>query len=239
MKHDNRRVLVISDSHAPYGHPDTVPFLIALHNMHKFTRIVHIGDEVDLHSASFHEKDADLYGAGHELTAAIRELSKLYAVFPKVDVMESNHGALYKRKIKHHGLPEAILKPNREILCAPKGWVWHDELVMTLPDGKRVLFHHGKTPNALAHAKSIGMSTVNGHFHSSFSIQRFETPLTSGFAMIVGCLIDPKSRAYGYQKNQIFKPIIGCGMILDSQPRLELMRLDSSGRWTGKISGAR
>lgn len=235
MKYDNRRILVISDTHYPYSHPDTTAFLYALNDKHDFTRVIHIGDEVDLHSASFHEKDPDLYGAGHELSAAITGLGPLYSAFPRVDVMDSNHGALYKRKIKHHGLPESVLKSSRDILSAPKGWKWHDELIVTLPNSKKVLFHHGKTPNALAHAKSIGMSTVCGHFHTSFSIQKFQTPLTSGFAMIVGCLIDPKSRAYGYQKNQVFKPIIGCGMILDSQPRLELMQLKGDGRWTGKL----
>lgn len=237
MKHDNSRILIISDTHFPFSHPDTLPFLTAIHKTHCFTRVIHIGDEVDLHATSYHEHDPDLLSAGFELAAAIAALKPLYKLFPVVDVLESNHGALFKRKAKSHGLPSAILRPNREILEAPAGWKWFGEITAKLPNGQKVYFCHGKSSNALQMSQKMGMCTVNGHFHTQFSIHKWKTLLETNWAMVVGCLIEPKSRAYDYQRNAVVKPIIGCGMILDSLPRLALMRLNASGRWTGDISG--
>lgn len=236
MGYDNRRILVISDTHYPFSHPDTMPFLVALNNKYSFTRIIHIGDEVDLHSVSFHEHDPDLPGPGHELQLAIEQLLPLYRLFPVVDVLESNHGALFKRKVKASGLPERILKSSRDILMAPKGWNWHEELLVRLPNGLDVMFFHSKGTDSVKISKQLGMCTVNGHHHTQFSINKWATPNGTKWAMVVGCLIDITQRAYSYQRNAILKPVIGCGVIVDSVPKLELMPLDKSGRWTGKLS---
>jgi hypothetical protein len=53
--------------------------------------------------------------------------------------------------------------------------------------------------------------------------------------MIVGCLIDDKSLAFSYNKLQMKRPIIGCGIILDGQPKLLPMILDKNGDWIKKI----
>ena len=55
-----KNILVISDMHHPYCHPDTVPFLKALKAKYKFDTVVCIGDEADFHDASFHDSDPDL-----------------------------------------------------------------------------------------------------------------------------------------------------------------------------------
>jgi hypothetical protein len=38
--------------------------------------------------------------------------------------------------------------------------------------------------------------------------------------MTIGCLIDDASLAFAYNKNTLKRPIIGCGAILDGQPKL-------------------
>ena len=38
--------------------------------------------------------------------------------------------------------------------------------------------------------------------------------------MTVDCLIDDASLAFAYNKNTLKRPIIGCGAILDGQPKL-------------------
>jgi hypothetical protein len=53
--------------------------------------------------------------------------------------------------------------------------------------------------------------------------------------MVVGCLIDDKSMAFGYNKLQLKRPLIGVGMILDGQPKLLPMILNKEGRWVKKI----
>ena len=79
MKAKNRQsILIISDFHAPYNHPDAVAFLGACKKKFKPTDVVCIGDEADFHAMSFHDSDPDLPSAGDELQKAIKELRKLY-----------------------------------------------------------------------------------------------------------------------------------------------------------------
>jgi hypothetical protein len=232
----NERVLVISDIHAPYYHVDTVPFLTALKKFIKPDRVILTGDEIDWHSISFHDKDPDLpFSPSSELERAIELLKPIYELFPGADVLESNHGSLVYRKGKHGGLPRYVFKDYREIIEAPKGWNWHMELVITLSDARQCYFTHGKSANGLRLGQSMSMNTVQGHHHSVFDIQYHANPTDIFWSMIVGCLIDDKSLAFAYNKTTLKRPIIGCGAILDGQPKLLPMVLDKNGRWIRKI----
>jgi hypothetical protein len=175
--------------------------------------------------------------AGYELRAAKEALKAIYRLFSDVDVMWSNHGSLIFRKGITSGLPLDVFKPIREIMDAPKGWQWHESLTLQLPNGQHVCFFHSKTSNALSVSKSLGMSTVNGHYHTQFSIQRWSSPIAQHFAMVSGCLIDTRSNAFAYDRHQILRPILGASVIIDSQPKLEPMLLDRHLRWTGKLYG--
>ena len=62
-------VLVISDLHAPWQHPDAFEFLKALKKKIKPEFILNLGDECDAHALSFHDTDSDLMSAGDELIA--------------------------------------------------------------------------------------------------------------------------------------------------------------------------
>jgi hypothetical protein len=52
--------------------------------------------------------------------------------------------------------------------------------------------------------------------------------------MQVGCLINQKSLAFEYAKNFKTRFIMGCGMIIDSQPKLMPMIVEN-GKWIGKL----
>jgi len=93
----NERILVISDLHFPFSHPDTITFLGAVKDKYKPDRVISIGDEIDAHAMSFHTHDPDLLSPSSELELAKKYLSVLYRLFPNVDVMESNHGSLITR----------------------------------------------------------------------------------------------------------------------------------------------
>ena len=54
-----KSVLVISDMHIPYHHPDALAFLTALKRQFKFDHIVNIGDELDQHAITMHEHNPD------------------------------------------------------------------------------------------------------------------------------------------------------------------------------------
>lgn len=222
---DNSRILVVSDLHAPYHHPNTIPFLRSLIEKYKPTRFISVGDEQDLHSVSFHDSDPDLMSAGDELKAARVFMQELHTIVPNMDILSSNHGDLYYRKAKHHGIPLHVIKSYNDVLGVGEGWKWHSDLVVDLPNGKKVYFCHGKSQNGLKLSQNMGMSCVQGHYHNSFNIQYWSSPLDLHWSMQVGCLVDDKSLAMAYNKLTVNRPIIGCGLIIDGVPVLEAMRL--------------
>jgi len=231
----NNRVLVIGDLHFPYQHPDTVAFLKEVKRVYKPDRVIQIGDEVDFHAISFHGADPDLLAPGDELVSAIKKLQPIYAMFPKVDLIESNHGSLVFRKAKAHGLPRHVFKSFREVLEAPMGWKWHFDLTIKLSNGSQCYFHHGKTSDPLKLSQSMGMSSVQGHFHEKFSINYWGNSLGLYWQGFTGCLVNDKSLAMSYNNTNLKRPIIGSLIILDGWPRLIPLVMNSHGRWIKKL----
>ena len=230
-----KSILIISDTHFPYQHPDAISFLASLKKEFKPDKIVHIGDEVDYHALSFHPSDPDLYSSGHELLEAINSLEPLYNLFPKVDIVESNHGSMVYRKQKHHGIPRSVFKSYREALMAPRGWKWHFDLTLEMSNGRRVYFTHGKTSRPGGLSQTMGMSTVQGHYHERFEVIYWANPNGLFFDLRVGCLANDKSLAMAYNNTNLKRPIMGCAVILEGQPKLCPMILNKDGRWNKKI----
>jgi len=230
-----KSILVISDSHYPYEHTDMLDFLKAMKRKYKPDKIVHIGDEIDGHSISFHPKDPNLLSPSDEFCWAVTKLEDLYKLFPDVNIIDSNHGSLVYRKGTYHGLPRTVFKSYRDILEAPKGWIWSHDLTLRMSDGMTVYFHHGKTATIGKLSKNMSMSTVQGHYHSKFGVNYWANPLGLYWDMRVGCLIDDKSLAFNYNKTTVDRPIIGTGIIVDGHPRTMPMILDKHGRWTGDL----
>ena len=78
----SKSILVISDQHAPYHHIDTLDFLAAIKKKYKPDTVVNIGDEMDWHSISFHDKHPGLYSPSHELEVAREFFKNLEKLFP-------------------------------------------------------------------------------------------------------------------------------------------------------------
>ena len=230
----NDRILVVSDLHAPFGHKDTVPFLAALKKKYRPTRVVFTGDEADKQAIKFHDKDPDLPACGDELDQAIEALKPLYQLFPTADVLDSNHGSLAYRRAIASGLSRKYLKSYGEALQAPKGWRWHNSLLVTI-GAYRVFFHHGLHSNVAQAVRRRGVCIVQGHHHTRFEIAYVANPHNVLWGMTVGCLIDNESRAFAYNKLFLDDPMLGCGGIIDGQPRLFPMLLNSEGRWNGQV----
>lgn len=231
---DNSRILVISDLHAPYGHKDTVAFLRAIKKKYKPTTVVQIGDEIDAHSWSYHEHNPDLAGPSDELNTAIKALKPLYALFPRVTVLESNHGSLVLRKAITAGLPSKVIKSYNEILEAPKGWKWVTKLTLNTSLGP-VHFIHGKSASPGKMSQLYGCSVVEGHYHESAGITYTSTPERLLFGMKVGCLVDDNALSMAYNKLNAKRPIISVGVIIDGIPQIIPMVLLKNGRWQGKL----
>lgn len=232
---NNTVILIIPDLHFPYCHPDCLDFLSAIKKKFKPTRVILTGDELDYHAMSFHDSDPDLDSSGKELLKALGYIETLVGIFPKADVLESNHGSMKYRKAKHHGMPRHLLKSYNEVLNTPKEWKWHGELILKLPNGSRCKFTHGISANVLAASQASGMSLVQGHHHSLFEIRYWDNYDNLMFGATAGCLIDDQSLAFAYNKLQVKRPILGCLMIIDSVPTLIPMRLNKKKRWTGEL----
>lgn len=225
-----KSILVLSDMHHPYAHPDTVPFLKAVKAKYKPDTIVCIGDEVDFHDASFHDSDPDLDSSGVELEKAIKSLQPIYKMFPKCLVIESNHGSMVLRKAKVGKIPKKAIKSYNEILDAPKGWSWvFDAIIQTLTGP--VYFCHGKTGTPGRLASQYGMSCIQGHFHEKSQITYISTPEKLMFDAHTGCLADDNSLALGYNKINPKRPIVSVLVIINGIPHLVPMVLKKGGRW--------
>lgn len=230
----SKRLLVISDMHHPYSHPDTFDFLKALKKKYKFDKVICIGDEIDNHAISFHDSDPDLANAGEELKEAIKALKPLYKLFPKVTVVESNHGSLVYRKALASGLPKAVFRTYNEILEAPKGWEWVFDVKVKTALGP-IYLCHGKTGSAGRLASQYGMSTIQGHFHEKAQITYISTPERLMFDAHTGCLADDKSLALGYNKVNPKRPIVSVVIVIDGIPQIVPMILNNKGRWIKKL----
>lgn len=235
MKLDTRRILNISDQHIPYEHPDMFKFLAAIKRKYKPTLVINGGDEVDSHALSFHDSDADLPSAGEELQRAIVKIKRLEKMFPRMIILDSNHGSLALRKFKHHGIPMKYLADHQTIYGVSDKWQWVNDLTLTLPNGQPVYFCHGMSKQGIKLASQRGTCVVQFHYHTDFRIDYIGNPNSLLWSLQSGCLINRKSLAFAYDKLNLNRPIIGTSMIIDSKPVLVPMRLDKKGRWTGKL----
>lgn len=222
---DNSSVLLISDLHAPYNHPDALDFLAELRDKYKPTRVICLGDEVDQHALSYHDSDPDLPSAGDELKKSKKVIKQLHKLFPVMDIIESNHGSLVWRKAKTHGIPRHYIRSYNDVLDIDDGWRWSFDLTIKLPNGQQCYIHHGKTNNVLRLSQMMGMCAVQGHYHEHFKIDYWSNPTGLYWGMQTGCLIDDNSYAFAYNNTNIKRPIRGTGVIVDSKPILEPMRL--------------
>lgn len=229
-----KSILVISDYHAPYNHPDAVKFLAACKNKYKPDCVISIGDEVDFHNLSYHESSPELDSASKELEQAINQLKPLYKMFPNCQVMESNHGSMVLRKAMTAGIPVSAIRSYNEILKAPKGWKWVFDLIVQTPLGP-VYFCHGKSSAPGRLASQYGMSTCQGHFHEKAQINYISTPERLMFDAHTGCLADDKSLALGYNKVNPKRPIVSILVIINGIPNIVPMVLNRTGRWVGSL----
>jgi hypothetical protein len=228
---DKSIVMALPDMHHPFCHPDTLAFLVAVRNAYKPNHIICLGDEVDFHALSRYPKDPDGMSAGGELKAAIEGLIPFYKEFPNVRVCNSNHTARGHRQAFGAGIPQAFMAHISQVLNAPDGWTWHQEVEQ---DG--VIYIHGDAGKhgQYAHVnymKAFKQSVVIGHIHAYAGVN-YEG---RHFGMNTGCLIDPDGYAFAYGKNLPVKVNLGCGIIIDGKHAQFIPMRTENGRWIGTL----
>ena len=229
-----KRILVISDMHLPYQHKDAIRFLKEIKKEFKPDFVVNIGDLLDFHAINMHTHDPDLYSAGMELDRSKEYIKEIESIYPEVTEVDSNHSSLVYRRALKYGMSKQFLKPYGEFLGTRK-WKWVDDLTLTMSNGQRCFFTHGRSADVLKVSQTMGMSAVPGHYHTKFLISYWANPDNLFFAMNVGCMINQKSMAFNYAKNFKTRFILGCGIIINGVPRLLPMVLNDQGKWINKI----
>jgi hypothetical protein len=245
----NSCILLVSDLHCPYQHKDALAFLQALKAKYNPDRVVCVGDELDYHDLSFHDSDPDLDSAGRELQKGREVLWELAAIFPDMDLVDSNHGSMAYRKGKANGIPRHLLLEYKDAIFGEKlkdgtvirpngrgdGWNWHGSLDITLPSGQNLHVVHGLSKNTIANVKQLGCCFAQGHYHGSLEVVYNGTPRDLNWGVTTGCLVDPDNLAFAYGKNFSSRPVLGCAIVIDGQPRLLPMVLQKGGRWSGYV----
>ncbi len=227
-------VLAISDTQFPFAHRDCFDFLKAVKRKYRPTEVVHIGDELDFHALSDYDHDPDGRSPGDEFKDGMKELEKLYEIFPDVKACLSNHTARPYRKAFKYGIPRGFMKEYKELLKAPEGWNWAQKWEI---DGVR--YEHGEgTSGKYAHIKAAQdnmQSTVMGHLHSNAGIGYIANPRFLIFGMALGCLMDKDAYAAAYAVHLKSKPILGVGIVDKGIPVYVPMLLKKGGDWNGDL----
>jgi len=229
-----KRILIISDLHLPYQHKDAIRFLKEIKKEFKPDFTVNIGDLLDFHAINMHTHDPDLYSAGMELDSSKEYIKQIEDIFPNVTEVDSNHSSLVYRRALKYGMSKQFLKPYGEFLGTRK-WKWVDDLTLTMSNGQRCFFTHGRSVDILKVSQTMGMSAIQGHYHTKFLISYWANPDSLFFAMNVGCLINQKSMAFNYARNFKTRFILGCGIIINGVPRLLPMVINDKGNWINQI----
>ncbi len=227
-------ILTVSDCHIPYEHPDCFAFLAALKKHLKPDLVISMGDLADFHDISFHDSDPELMSAGDELKALQKKAKMLEKIFPEMYIIGSNHGDLPARRAFASKMPRSFLRPYNEIYGVGKGWKFVDELYLE-DDKKLYYFTHGISKNGAKLAAQRGVCVVSGHFHTEFRIDYVSNPRDLLWSLQTGCLIDPKSLAFAYDRLNLSRPIIGTGSISRGFPQLHPMVLGADSRWIKKV----
>jgi hypothetical protein len=61
-----------------------------------------------------------------------------------------------------------------------------------MSNNEKCFFTHGRSADILKVSQTMGMSAVQGHYHTAFCIKYWANPDNLFFAMNVGCLNKPK-----------------------------------------------
>ena len=213
-----KRVLVIGDTHCPAMLPEYVDFLRDTYKQWGCDTTLHIGDVVDWHAISYHEKNPACASAGDEYATALAQVKTLYKAFPKAVIMTGNHDDLPARQARTAGIPVELLRDYSKVWETP-GWDWRPRYSTHKIDN--VTFAHGDRGKggqyaALRNAKDHFSSWVQGHVHGQAGVQYFANSNQLIFGMNVGCGINWSGQAamdYGLKFNT--KPVLGCGIVIE------------------------
>ena len=108
------RVLVIGDLHLPAEREDYLDFCRKLKRKYKTTETVFIGDVLDHHAVSFHDKPPEADSAAEEYAKFTEKLKSWKKSFPSAKVCIGNHDERVHRLSASVGIPSMYLKEYKD-----------------------------------------------------------------------------------------------------------------------------
>jgi hypothetical protein len=226
--------IIISDTHAPYHHPDALKFLAAIKDNFNIKIAKHVGDVVDNHIPSYHETEPGTFNADDELKYAQNFCHKLAEIYPEMTVSLGNHDTMSRRKAKTAQMPEGFLRDYNQIYGV--NWKWVERDYFRINKYNNCLMTHSISASTLNNAQKFSHCSIQGHHHGKYGIEYFSDAETLRWSMTVGCLINSSAPAFNYGNKAVLnRAMIGCGAIIEDRPLLIPMRLRKSGRWDGTI----
>lgn len=241
---DNKKkvftTLNIGDIQAPYGHPDTIPFLKAVNDKYAPDEIISGGDEFDMYWLNAYGTDPDFDNPEGEYYKARAFWQQIFKIFPEGVGVTSNHvHGRMDRKRKQARLPSHFMKSWEEIIGAPKGWKWVDQYITqgTLvrhghADGKSAKVNLDKINHKRLFTNQKPLNLMLFHHHTLMGctdIMMGQHVVWMGFG---GSLIDKKAHAFNYTNTN---PALGCTLIRDGRLFPIPMIVDENDRWVGEL----
>lgn len=207
-------VLVIPDLHFPFA-LDCIPFLQYVYGHYQCSRVVCLGDELDMHSMSKFPADPDGLSPAYEFREGKEKMKELFSIFPSGDIVQSNHQMRPYKKAFLSGLPSDFLQPYQRALEMPDSWIFHDKIVID-----DVLYFHGEgfsgKNGALTACEKYRRSVVIGHLHSFGGVTYLQDKISGKkiFGMNAGWLGDETQYVFKYAKNIPYAGTTGCGVVI-------------------------
>jgi hypothetical protein len=152
--------------------------------------------------------------AEQESTEAKWKLKKWKRRFRKASVSVGNHDARHYRQARKSGIPDRYLRWYADIWDTPN-WDWRETHVF---DG--VIYEHGVGTTgkdaAINRAIKQRCSCVIGHVHTFGGVKYHANEFNRIFGLNAGCGIDIDRYAFAYAKPFPERPVLGCGIVIDS-----------------------
>jgi len=218
-RYDNEIVLAFADTHFPYQHRDTFKFLKRVKEEYEPDRVIHAGDLLDQYAFSAYPKAPNHESPSSEISRAVDCCEELAELFPRMDIIASNHDDRLYKSGTMAGIPKEMIVPYNQLIRAPSTWRWSTDLSITVNSTREKLyFRHTASGSTYNVAKTMGMTTVLAHAHSKFGIQGIHSPTKLIYAVDTGCLISDKGPPYAYNKGSVIRPIRGAVVIVSGMP---------------------
>lgn len=216
------RILVFGCTHLYWDRKGFLPFCSDLRDEYDCDTIIHLGDVVDQHAISFHNKEPGCPGPMDEYYKTLEAVQRWVKEFPKVIVTLGNHDKRVVRRAKSVDIPEEIyLKPYKEVWQTP-GWEWVEDIILD-----DIYLYHGdgqggEYPACNAVRKML-MSVCIAHNHSKAMVKPMFNPRKGIWAIDAGAGCDDTALNMIYAERNKRRSVMSAVAIIDGHPYLETM----------------